>query len=65
MYDFYAFLISDSHISFVNAVLLCIVFVLGRQRYNGIIEDFKCLQKSTREYEKTFLTYGMKIERED
>ena len=63
--DIYHFFVGGSHISVVNAALLAVVFLLARQRYTGIIEDFKCLQKSKREHEMTFVKHGMEIVRED
>jgi hypothetical protein len=61
----YNFLVGNNHISAINAALLTIIFLLARQRYTGIIEDFKCLQKSKREHEMTFLKHGMEIVREE
>ena len=61
----YNFLIGNNHVSVVNAVLLLIVFLLARQRYQGIVQDFECLQKSKREHEMTFVKHGMEIVREE
>jgi hypothetical protein len=65
LYDLYSVLVGSNHVPVVNAALLGIVFLLARQRYKGIIEDFTCLQKFKRECELTFAKNGITMVRED
>jgi len=64
MNDIYHFIVGSDNLSTVNAALLGLVFLLARQRYLAIVEEFAYLQKATHEHEMTFIKHGMDIQRE-
>lgn len=52
---------SSHPISYVNAVLLSLLFFFGKQRYQNIIEENKNQQSRINRLERSLLSAGIKL----
>jgi len=61
----YSWFIDRSGVSTINAALLGFIFLLARQRYKGMLEDFEAYEKRIVRLERTFLINGYNLYEEE
>lgn len=59
---FYNFFSDHFGLSLVNSTLLWGIFILVRQRYNGLLSDIETSSKRIARLEKTLWMNGIKLE---